>query len=112
MKHKAIEIRKAIENGDYRIASNLMEKAAVDYAKQIIEFISPIRSSEMASTIAALYIVENAILSPLPADFARDTKYSADEIVKSVWKNLRFNAAMLNLDELNRQQEAHDNDAE
>lgn len=112
MKHKATEIRKAIENGDYRIASNLMEKAAVDYAKQIIEFIGPIHSSEILAVIAALHVVEISVLSPLPADFVRDTKYSADEIVKSVWKNLRFNAAMLNLDELNRQQEAHDNDAE
>lgn len=112
MKHKATEIRRAIENGDYRAASDLTVKTAVDYAEQIIEFICPIHSSEILAVIAALHVVEISVLSPLPADFARDTKYSADEIVKSVWKNLRFNAAMLNLDELNRQQEACDNDAE
>lgn len=112
MIHKATEIRKAIESRDYRAASYITGKAATDYAKQIIEFIGPIRSSEILAVIAALHVVEISVLSPLPADFVRDTKCAADEIVKSVLKDIQINAAMLNLDELSRQQEAHDNDAE
>lgn len=112
MKHKSTEIRKAIESGDYRAASCITGKVATDYAKQILEFIGPIRSSEILAVVAALHVVEISILSPLPADFVRDTKCAADEIVKSVLKNTQINTAMLNLDELSRQQEAHDNDAE
>lgn len=112
MKHKATEIRKAIENGDYRAASNLTVKTAVDYAEQIIEFIGPIHSSEILAVIAALHVVEISVLSPLPANFVRDTKCAADETVKDVLKDIQINAAMLNLDELNRQQGARDNDAE
>lgn len=112
MIHKATEIRKAIENGDYRAASNLTVKTAVDYAEQIIEFIRPIHSSEILAVIAALHVVEISVLSPLPANFVRDTKCAADETVKDVLENIQINAAVLNLDELNRQQEACDNDAE
>ncbi len=112
MKHKTTEIRKAIENGDYRAASDLTAKTAVDYANQIIEFINPIHSSEILAVIAALRVVEISVLSPLPADFVRDTKCAADETVKDALENIQINAAMLNLDELNRQQEACDNDAE
>lgn len=112
MKHKATEIRKAIENGDYRVASYITGKAATDYAKQIVEFIGPIHSSEILAVIAALHVVEISVLSPLPANFVRDTKCAADEIVKNVLKNTQINTAVLNLDELNRQQEACDNDSE
>lgn len=112
MKHKATEIRRAIESRDYRVASYITGKAATDYAKQIVEFIGPIHSSEILAVIAALHVVEISVLSPLPANFVRDTKCAADEIVKNVLKNTQINTAVLNLDELNRQQEAHDNDAE
>jgi len=112
MIHKSTEIRKAIESGDYRVASYITGKATTDYAKQIIEFIGPIHSSEILAVIAALHVVEISVLSPLPADFVRDTKCAADEIVKSVLKNIQINTAMLNLNELNRQQEACDNDTE
>ena len=112
MKHKATEIRKAIENGDYRAASDLTVKTAVDYAKQFIEFIGPIHSSKILAVIAALHVVEISVLSPLPANFVRDTKCAADETVKGVLKNTQINTAVLNLDDLNRQREACDNDAE
>lgn len=112
MKHKATEIRRAIESGDYRVASYITGKAATDYAKQIVEFIGPIHSSEILAVIAALHVVEISVLSPLPANFVRDTKCAADETVKDVLENIQINAAMLNLDELNRQQEACDNGAE
>lgn len=82
MIHKATEIRKAIESRDYRAASYITGKAAADYAKQIIEFIGPIHSSEMLAVIAALHVVEISVLSPQSADFVRDTKCAADEIVK------------------------------
>lgn len=112
MKHKSTEIIRAIESRDYRAASYITGKATIDYAEQIIEFIGPIHSSEILAVIAALHVVEISILSPLPADFVRDTKCAADEIVKNVLKNTQINTAVLNLDELSRQQEAHDNDAE
>lgn len=116
MKHKTIEIRKAIERAiesrDYRTASYITGEATIDYANQIFEFINPIHSSEILAVIAALRVVEISVLSPLPADFVRDTKCAADEIVKNVLKNIQINMAVLNLDELSRQQEAHDNDAE
>lgn len=112
MIHKATEIRKAIESRDYRAASYITGKAAADYAKQIIEFIGPIHSSEMLAVIAALHVVEISVLSLQSADFVRDTKCAADEIVKNVLKNIQINTAVLNLDELSRQQEACDNDAE
>ena len=112
MKHKATEIRRAIESSDYRTASYITGEATIDYANQIIEFINPIHSSEILAVIAALRVVEISVLSPLPADFVRDTKCAADEIVKNVLKNTQINTAVLNLDELSRQQEAHDNDAE
>lgn len=112
MKHKSTEIIRAIESRDYRAASYITGKATTDYAKQIIEFIGPIHSSEILAVIAALHAVEISVLSPLPADFVRDTKCAADEIVKNVLKNTQINTAVLNLDELSRQQEAHDNDAE
>lgn len=111
MIHKSTEIRKAIESGDYRAASYITGKAATDYAGQILEFIGPICLSEILAVIAALHIAEISVLSPLPADFVRDTKCAADETVKDVLKNTQINATVLNLDELNRQQEAHDNDA-
>lgn len=112
MKHKSTEIERAIESRDYIAASYITGKAAVDYANQIIEFIGPTRLSEILAVIAALHVVEISILSPLPANFVRDTKCAADETVKDVLENIQINAAMLNLDELNRQQEACDNDAE
>lgn len=112
MKHKSTEIRRAIESRDYRAASNLAVKTTVDYAEQIIEFIGPTRLSEILAVIAALHVVELSVLSSLSTDFVRDTKCAADEIVKNVLKNTQINAVVLNLDELSRQQEAHDNDAE
>lgn len=112
MKHKSTEIIRAIESRDYRVASYITGKAATDYAKQIVEFIGPIHSSEILAVIAALHVVEISVLSPLPANFVRDTKCAADEIVKNVLKNTQINTAVLNLDELNRQQEACDNDSE